>query len=426
MVRAVLNGPPPGTADRLPSGWTSRSMSASPATTIMGGMVRGRRTLHRMDRRTDAVELLDGPLDDLSVLVGQPARPAADQPLPGRGGPERDGDRRARGACRRADAARRRDGRRRHPAGAPRARAGTRPAASRSSGSTAGPRSSKPPCWRRPPWRRPTGSSSTSATAPRSRIPTGRSMSPTARWCCTICRPTRRSTLLGEMARVARLGVVVNDLDRSPLGLVGAWLIGHLLTGNRFTRRRCAAVGAAVVSGLRGGPASAGGRPDAGADGARRLRPALGDRGRADADNGRPANDSRRARRRPRRCGGGDRRRRAGRSGPRRPARGGRDRGARPRAGAGLALARRRGLHLARGRCRAPARRSSTRPRSRPGRAADPRDARRDRVGDLVPADVRGRGRRRAGGRVRPVAARSDCCSSGPWRPAPTSAAAGT
>ena len=44
------------------------------------------------------------------------------------------------------------------------------------------------------------------------------------------------STLLREMARVARLGIVVNDLHRSRLGWVGAWLLGHLLTGNRYTR----------------------------------------------------------------------------------------------------------------------------------------------------------------------------------------------
>ena len=42
--------------------------------------------------------------------------------------------------------------------------------------------------------------------------------------------------LLREMGRVARLGIVVNDLDRSRLGWLGAWLMGHLLTGNRFTR----------------------------------------------------------------------------------------------------------------------------------------------------------------------------------------------
>ena len=42
--------------------------------------------------------------------------------------------------------------------------------------------------------------------------------------------------LLREMARVARLGVVVNDLDRGWPGFIGAWLIGHLLTTNRYTR----------------------------------------------------------------------------------------------------------------------------------------------------------------------------------------------
>ena len=42
--------------------------------------------------------------------------------------------------------------------------------------------------------------------------------------------------LLREMARVARLGVVVNDLQRGWLGWIGAWLMGHLLTGNRYTR----------------------------------------------------------------------------------------------------------------------------------------------------------------------------------------------
>jgi ubiquinone/menaquinone biosynthesis C-methylase UbiE len=42
--------------------------------------------------------------------------------------------------------------------------------------------------------------------------------------------------LFREMGRVARLGVVVNDLERSRLGWIGAWLLGHLLTANRFTR----------------------------------------------------------------------------------------------------------------------------------------------------------------------------------------------
>jgi ubiquinone/menaquinone biosynthesis C-methylase UbiE len=48
--------------------------------------------------------------------------------------------------------------------------------------------------------------------------------------------PDGAVAVLREMRRVARLGVVVNDLERSRLGLVGAWLIGHLLTGNRLTR----------------------------------------------------------------------------------------------------------------------------------------------------------------------------------------------
>jgi ubiquinone/menaquinone biosynthesis C-methylase UbiE len=48
--------------------------------------------------------------------------------------------------------------------------------------------------------------------------------------------PDPAVTLLREMARVARLGVVVNDLDRGRLGWLGAWLVGHLLTANRYTR----------------------------------------------------------------------------------------------------------------------------------------------------------------------------------------------
>lgn len=48
--------------------------------------------------------------------------------------------------------------------------------------------------------------------------------------------PAAAIDLLREMGRVARLGVVVNDLDRSRLGWLGAWLLGHLLTANRYTR----------------------------------------------------------------------------------------------------------------------------------------------------------------------------------------------
>ncbi|MEO8230243.1 MAG: methyltransferase domain-containing protein [Chloroflexota bacterium] len=42
--------------------------------------------------------------------------------------------------------------------------------------------------------------------------------------------------LLREMGRVAAVGVIVNDLARSRLAWVGAWLVGHVLTGNRLTR----------------------------------------------------------------------------------------------------------------------------------------------------------------------------------------------
>jgi SAM-dependent methyltransferase len=48
--------------------------------------------------------------------------------------------------------------------------------------------------------------------------------------------PEAAVQLLREMGRVGRLGVVVNDLERGRLGWVGAWLMGHLLTGSRFTR----------------------------------------------------------------------------------------------------------------------------------------------------------------------------------------------
>ena len=43
--------------------------------------------------------------------------------------------------------------------------------------------------------------------------------------------------ILREMGRVARLGVVVNDLERTRFAWVGAWLMGHLLTGNRYSRQ---------------------------------------------------------------------------------------------------------------------------------------------------------------------------------------------
>lgn len=48
--------------------------------------------------------------------------------------------------------------------------------------------------------------------------------------------PEGAIALLREMRRVARFGVVVNDLERSRLGWAGAWLLGHVATRNRYTR----------------------------------------------------------------------------------------------------------------------------------------------------------------------------------------------
>jgi ubiquinone/menaquinone biosynthesis C-methylase UbiE len=43
-------------------------------------------------------------------------------------------------------------------------------------------------------------------------------------------------TFLREMARVSRRGVVLNDLVRGRLYLLGAWLLSHLVSGNRLSR----------------------------------------------------------------------------------------------------------------------------------------------------------------------------------------------
>ena len=41
---------------------------------------------------------------------------------------------------------------------------------------------------------------------------------------------------LRELARVARRGIVVNDLSRGRLSIWGAWTLAHVATRNRFTR----------------------------------------------------------------------------------------------------------------------------------------------------------------------------------------------
>jgi ubiquinone/menaquinone biosynthesis C-methylase UbiE len=48
--------------------------------------------------------------------------------------------------------------------------------------------------------------------------------------------PGQAHRLLTEMARVSRLGIIVNDLDRGWLTWVGAWLLGRLATRNPYTR----------------------------------------------------------------------------------------------------------------------------------------------------------------------------------------------
>lgn len=83
--------------------------------------------------------------------------------------------------------------------------------------------------------------------------------------------PTTAVAILREMSRVARRGIVVNDLLRGRLAWLGAWLLSHVATRNRYTRydaplsvRRAytaaeltsliAAAGLRVQSSARGGP----------------------------------------------------------------------------------------------------------------------------------------------------------------------------
>jgi ubiquinone/menaquinone biosynthesis C-methylase UbiE len=48
--------------------------------------------------------------------------------------------------------------------------------------------------------------------------------------------PGAAVAILREMSRVARRGIVVNDLLRGRLAWLGAWLLSHLATRNRYTR----------------------------------------------------------------------------------------------------------------------------------------------------------------------------------------------
>jgi ubiquinone/menaquinone biosynthesis C-methylase UbiE len=48
--------------------------------------------------------------------------------------------------------------------------------------------------------------------------------------------PAAAIGLLREMGRVARQAVIVNDLDRGLVWWLGAWLLAHVATRNRYTR----------------------------------------------------------------------------------------------------------------------------------------------------------------------------------------------
>ena len=48
--------------------------------------------------------------------------------------------------------------------------------------------------------------------------------------------PTAAVAVLREMSRVARRGIVVNDLVRGRLAWLGAWLLSRVATRNRYTR----------------------------------------------------------------------------------------------------------------------------------------------------------------------------------------------
>jgi methyltransferase family protein len=48
--------------------------------------------------------------------------------------------------------------------------------------------------------------------------------------------PDELGSFLRELRRVSRLGVIVNDLDRNPIALAGAWLLSRLFATSPITR----------------------------------------------------------------------------------------------------------------------------------------------------------------------------------------------
>ena len=245
IVRAALNGPPPGTADSWPSGWTIRSMSASPATTITSRHPRGAAVpCDEWTALPMPSNYLDGTLDDPATLAGNLRDLRRVQPLARRGRPERRGDRGPGRPSRRAHDARRRNGRRRHPAGAPRARAvgaarrwpivglDSRPEVL----AAAGHRHARTGDRRR-------ARASTSATAARCPSPTARSTSSTAslRASITSSRPRRPRC---SARWPASPGWAWSSTTSTAAGS-GGWGRGsaatsaHRATGTPGTTRRC-------------------------------------------------------------------------------------------------------------------------------------------------------------------------------------------
>ena len=229
--------------------------------------------------------------------------------------------------------------------------------------------------------------------------------------------------LLREMARVARLGVVVNDLDRTRLGWIGAVADRPPPDPEPIHAHRRSALGPALVSAPSRPGAAAGRRPDAGADDPWLVRPAIRDRRRPDAGvadraTARAAGPAGRRRVTGRQRAGRhrDRRWRPGRGGPRRPTRRGGSRGRRSWSGRPPGPGGPAGVFTSPA---AVGRAAASRPGrgdARRRRAADPGDARRDPLGHDVPPDLRHRDRRRARRRVRSIPARPGSPRSGGQR----------
>ena len=93
--------------------------------------------------------------------------------------------------------------------------------------------------------------------------------------------PDDAVALLSEMGRVARLGVVVNDLDRGRVAWLRRLALRPPADRQPVHPSRCSAFGPTRLSRRRGGGSSPGRRPRPRGDGLGRLRPAVRHRRRA-------------------------------------------------------------------------------------------------------------------------------------------------